>query len=266
MTKKRKRGICLLIIGIILFYILLSNVEIIDELFPEALAFMMVLSSIMCIVMGILFITSKTVEEHISEYRKTRKENKVLAKYFNKKNYITYIILVINIIAFILTLFINDDKFILNFAISKEGILSGKVYEFITYMFLHTDALHISFNMLILLIFGCKLESLIGYKKYIFLYFISGIVGGLFVCFFSSSAVIGASGSLYAIIGALLIITTINKDKMEMLLNKTIVPLIIYSIIESLIFRGVSLSCHIGGLIAGIFFIIITGKEKYKLK
>lgn len=265
MTKKKKRGICLLIFGLILSYILLSNAEIIDEIFPEFLAFIIVLLGIMCIVIGILFITSKTEIEYQIEYNKTNEENKKLAKYFNKKTYITYLILALNIIAYILTLFINDD-IILKLAISKEGIMHGRIYEFITYMFIHTDEFHVLCNMLFLLYFGSKVESLIGSKKYFLLYLISGIVGGIFACLFSNNPVIGASGSLYGILGSLLIIAIINKDKMAMLLSKTLMPIIIYSVIESLIFVGISLSAHLGGLISGILFIIISGKDKYKLK
>lgn len=266
MTKKKKRGIILLIIGIILSYYLLSNAEIVDEIFPEVIAFLMVLSSIMAIVIGILFIASKSVEEQQIEYHQIDEENKNLAKYFHKKAYITYFIFTINIIIFIIVLYLNNDNLIMDLAISKEGILKGRIYEFITYMFIHTDDLHICCNMMFLLYFGSKVENILGYKKYLLLYFLSGIVGGTFVCLFSNNLVIGASGSLYGIIGSLLVIAIINKDKMQMLLKKTILPIIICSIIESVVFTGVSLSCHIGGLITGIIFIIITNKEKYILK
>lgn len=71
----------------------------------------------------------------------------------------------------------------------------------VTYMFLHDPSGigHILFNMLGLYIFGPRLEARIGGKRFLGLYFVSGLVGAL-ACFYSPLvAVIGASGAIFGI-------------------------------------------------------------------
>ncbi|MHC5225127.1 rhomboid family intramembrane serine protease [Ignatzschineria sp. LJL83] len=54
-------------------------------------------------------------------------------------------------------------------------------YQPLTHMFLHADLGHLFFNMLALLIFGATVESHLGTKRFLFLYFIAGI--GSFILF-----------------------------------------------------------------------------------
>lgn len=56
-----------------------------------------------------------------------------------------------------------------------------KTWQIITHMFMHGSIMHILFNMLTLYSFGPILEQSLGEKKYLILYFISGI--GAFVLF-----------------------------------------------------------------------------------
>ena len=69
----------------------------------------------------------------------------------------------------------------------------------LTYMFLHGGWAHIIFNMLALYIFGPRLEARIGGKRFLGLYFTSGLVGAL-ACFYSPAIpVIGASGAVLGV-------------------------------------------------------------------
>jgi membrane associated rhomboid family serine protease len=73
-------------------------------------------------------------------------------------------------------------------------------WRFVTYMFLHGGTMHILFNMLGLWMFGSAVESRMGERRFLALYFLSGIAGALLSMVFSSrAAVIGASGGVYGI-------------------------------------------------------------------
>jgi membrane associated rhomboid family serine protease len=74
-------------------------------------------------------------------------------------------------------------------------------WTLVTYMFLHGGIGHIFFNMLGLFFFGSRVEDRLGSDRFITLYFIGGIVGGLFGLIFPSGGipVVGASGALYAV-------------------------------------------------------------------
>ena len=77
-------------------------------------------------------------------------------------------------------------------------------WTFITSIFLHFDINHIFFNMFALFMFGIVLESRIGYKKFLFVFFAAGIVGNFGYMLTASDSqipAIGASGAVYGIMG-----------------------------------------------------------------
>src|SRR5437762_10906945 len=74
------------------------------------------------------------------------------------------------------------------------------VFTLFTYMFLHAGFTHIAFNMLGLYVFGINVESRLGSTRFITLYLIGGIAGGLSSFVFARhSPVVGASAALYAV-------------------------------------------------------------------
>jgi membrane associated rhomboid family serine protease len=76
----------------------------------------------------------------------------------------------------------------------------SRPWTIITYMFLHGGIGHIFFNMLSLFFFGPRLESRLGGRQFLILYFVSGIVGALLSFLLSpASGVIGASGAVFGV-------------------------------------------------------------------
>ena len=73
-------------------------------------------------------------------------------------------------------------------------------WSVVTYMFLHGGFGHIFFNMLGLYMFGSRVEERIGSRRFVTLYFISGIAGAIFSLFFGGgNPIIGASAGVYGI-------------------------------------------------------------------
>lgn len=75
-------------------------------------------------------------------------------------------------------------------------------YTVITYMFAHSGFMHLLFNMLILYFVGQVFEDLLGSKKTLQVYLLSGIVGALmFILIVSkNSLLIGASGAIMGLL------------------------------------------------------------------
>jgi membrane associated rhomboid family serine protease len=70
----------------------------------------------------------------------------------------------------------------------------------VTYMFLHSDLMHLLFNMLALFFFGPRVEERILSRPFAILYFVSGITGALLSVIVSSgSPLIGASGGVFGV-------------------------------------------------------------------
>jgi membrane associated rhomboid family serine protease len=92
------------------------------------------------------------------------------------------------------------------FALTPElAINSGYVWQFVTYMFLHGGFMHITFNMFVLFMFGTVIEHSLGEKKYLVLYFASGVGSALFYILLmgiSDIPMLGASGAIFGILAA----------------------------------------------------------------
>ena len=75
-------------------------------------------------------------------------------------------------------------------------------WRFVTYMFLHDphSVWHIVFNMLTFGFFGPRIEAQLGGRKFLALYFISGLSGAALSYFLAPDApIIGASGAIFGI-------------------------------------------------------------------
>lgn len=71
----------------------------------------------------------------------------------------------------------------------------------VTYMFLHADFWHLLFNMLALFFFGPRLELRLGSRRFLGLYFTSGLVAAaLSVLVRPSASIVGASGAIFGVL------------------------------------------------------------------
>lgn len=78
-------------------------------------------------------------------------------------------------------------------------------WRFVTSIFLHGGVGHLFYNMFALVLFGGIVEKLIGGRKFLILFFATGIFASLISVNFYSSA-LGASGAIFGVIGALVIL------------------------------------------------------------
>jgi uncharacterized protein len=78
-------------------------------------------------------------------------------------------------------------------------------WRFLTSIFLHGGIAHLFYNVFALVLFGSILESLIGGKKFLRVFFVTGILANLVsVNFYDAS--LGASGAIFGVIGALIVV------------------------------------------------------------
>jgi membrane associated rhomboid family serine protease len=94
---------------------------------------------------------------------------------FNNIPPITRNIIIINVIVFIVSNLLLQDKLTGYLAAFYPFSPFFKSWQIITHMFMHGSIMHILFNMLTLFSFGPILEQSLGEKKYLILYFLSGL-------------------------------------------------------------------------------------------
>lgn len=78
-------------------------------------------------------------------------------------------------------------------------------WQFLTSVFLHGGIVHLLYNMFALVLFGFILESLIGSKRFFFLYIAGGIIANI-ISFYWYPNSLGASGAIMAVLGCLAVL------------------------------------------------------------
>ncbi len=165
----------------------------------------------------------------------------------------------------------------------------------VSYMFLHGDLLHLGANMLFLWVFGDNVEDALGHARYLAFYLLCGVAAALVHAYMSPISklpLIGASGAVAGVIAAYLLL---HPHVRVWVLAFRVIPLritaslalgawiathvvmvVLQSCGDSLQFGqcvwrvvgphpttgaangdGVAWWAHIGGLVAGVFFLLV---------
>ena len=141
------------------------------------------------------------------------------------------------------------------------GVADGAFWQLGTSMFTHVAVWHIAFNLLALWQLGPQLELAFGRVRYLGLYLLSGLTGSAFVYWFSGehSATLGASGALFGLMGALLVVAHKVGGDTRTLLGWIGINFMITVIASAYI----SWQGHLGGFIGGV---ILAGAIVYAPK
>jgi membrane associated rhomboid family serine protease len=128
-------------------------------------------------------------------------------------------------------------------------IARNEYWRLITAAFLHASILHIAFNMLALWWFGAAVENYLGRGRFIGLYLVGGLAGSAGALIQAPlTPVVGASGAIFAILGAMLILEWQTTGR----LAGNAMTLIVINLALGFAIVNVSIGGHIGGLIGGI--------------
>ncbi|WP_182525132.1 rhomboid family intramembrane serine protease [Nocardioides dongkuii] len=128
------------------------------------------------------------------------------------------------------------------------GVADGAYWQLLTSTFLHTRLLHLGFNMLALYWLGPQLELLLGRVRFLALYLLSGLTGSAVVYWAAPEyqATLGASGSIYGLFGAMLVVAYKIGGQVQQILVLIGVNLFITFAIPGISWQG-----HLGGLLGG---------------
>ncbi|MFO8143614.1 MAG: rhomboid family intramembrane serine protease [Dehalococcoidales bacterium] len=163
-----------------------------------------------------------------------------------------WILIGTNIILFIVT--VTNTGIIIQLGL-MPGAIMERPWTIISCIFLHGSIWHLLGNMVTLFFFGRYLRNLLGNRKFLFIYFIGGILGSVFYVILAPlfSISIGASGAVFALGGVL----AIMRPKLRVLVFPIPVPVplwtaVIGGFIVISFFPNVAWQSHLGGLILGL--------------
>ena len=148
----------------------------------------------------------------------------------------------------------RGDEILWNFGLSAEGIARGEYYRFITSMFLHSGIMHLASNGVYLYYFGVRSEKLLGTGRFMLLYFVAGLCGGLLSVFLGDGfgISIGASGAIYGLLGAMLLLTRKRGAQYTGMSYSTMLLLAATAICLGFFEPNVDNLGHIGGFLGGM--------------
>lgn len=133
---------------------------------------------------------------------------------------------------------------------------SVEPWRLLTVLLVHSGALHIGLNMLALFMIGRILEPLVGHIRFVAMYLISGIGGSVAVALLAPGTwVVGASGAIFGLFGALLIIgrhigANVSSIAIIIAINFAF-PFVVGLLSGSMASIQISWQAHLGGLVAG---------------
>ena len=197
---------------------------------------------------------------------------------YYKKIKMTYALIVANFLIFIFTIIVPGLIGELGFRpIYLSLNYLPNLYTLFTSMFIHGGFAHIIGNMLVFFFIGTAFEARIGWKNFLIVFLISGIIGTLthsLVNFGSSTILIGASGAIFGIMGAFAYLYPNDEIVMPIPLGlimlirhvRVIYAVAMFALFETIIVLiGVQDStahfAHLGGLLGGFLIAYLYVKD-----
>ncbi len=145
-------------------------------------------------------------------------------------------------------------------------IAAGEYYRLVTCMFLHFGFEHLFNNMLLLFFIGDYLERAVGPLRYGVIYLLGGLGGSLLSFFYNLEigrevVSAGASGAVFAVIGAMVYVVIVHKGKLEDISLQRLLLMAVLSIYFGIVSGGVDNVAHIGGFAAGFLLGMIVYRK-----
>jgi len=190
--------------------------------------------------------------------------------------YVTYAIIAINVLVFILMAINGAGIFETNGLVHiKWGsnysalTLSGDWWRLVTNVFIHFGIIHLLMNMYCLYTVGVYLEPMLGKVKYTVAYLCTGVLASIASLWWHKEGTnsAGASGAIFGMYGLFLALltTSLIPQKVRQALLQSIGIFIFYNLAYGMK-SGVDNAAHIGGLLSGfvIGYIYVLGIKKEK--
>lgn len=211
---------------------------------------------------------------------------------FRNIGYATIGLSVINVLVFLFTLAIGLEVAIRDLGCSWNRVFGrGEVYRLFTAAFLHGGIVHIVSNLTALVIFGMVVERWLKSSRFLLMYCIAGIgsfvasaAGWNFIANAGNELSVGASGAIYGVIGATIVLWTVRPETRKSSGGVSPWIAVLYvlvsngvGIVEAAIIKasrhwswgralrdqGVDIFAHLGGVVIGalVFYILYKSAE-----
>lgn len=170
---------------------------------------------------------------------------------------VTIALLAVNVLMYVVTAAqssrgLNDNqnsRVFVKLVLNPDYIASTHQYgRLVGAAFLHYGIIHLLVNMVSLVLLGPGLEKVFGWARFLALYLIAAVGSSVAVYLFSNPAesTVGASGAIFGLFGALIIVY--RRLGLDM---RALLPTIIINVVLNVRLSNLSWQGHLGGLVIG---------------
>ena len=148
-------------------------------------------------------------------------------------------------------------------------VAQGGAWRLLSSIFLHAGFAHLALNMLSLYFLGSFVEGAFGRARFLALYLLSGLSGGIAYLYFGGlySPVVGASGAIFGLLGGVLGYSLQRGTfSWQNPLIRQLLILLALNLYIGLSVRGISNTAHLGGLAGGLAFGWLVAPTVYARK
>jgi rhomboid protease GluP len=148
-------------------------------------------------------------------------------------------------------------------------VAQGEWWRLLSSMFLHSGAVHLGLNMLSLYFLGSFVEAAFGRGRFLALYLLSGLSGGLAYLYFGSFNVsaVGASGAIFGLLGGVLgYALRRGTFSWQNPLIRQLLILLALNLYIGFSVPNISNTAHLGGLAGGFAFGWLVAPSIYSRK
>lgn len=159
----------------------------------------------------------------------------------------------------------NTDTLLQYGAKYNPGMIEdNQWWRILSSMFIHIGFFHLLMNVMAIYYLGILVEKMYGRWRFLFIYLLSGIGGGLASFAFSVNISAGASGAIFGLFGALLFFGFIYREIFFQTLGSNVLLILAINLILGFVVQQIDMAAHIGGLVAGFIAsaIIFLPKKK----
>ncbi len=192
-----------------------------------------------------------------------------------RKEPLTVLLIILNILVFLAVEVTGTSQDVLHMldcgaAYTPLIVENGEVYRLFTSMFLHFGISHLANNMLVLFVLGSRLERVAGRVRFLIIYLLGGLSGNIISMLFELrqqeySVSAGASGAVFAAMGAMIYIVIRNRGWLEDLSMRQILIMAAFSLYFGFTSSGVDNAAHIGGMISGFVLAVVLYHPRRKI-
>ena len=164
-----------------------------------------------------------------------------------------------------------DGNVLMRFgAVEASHVRAGEYWRLASYMFVHIGWIHLLMNTWAGSTWNLLVEPVFGHRRFLLVYVLGGIGGGIACACFSSAITAGASGALFGIIGATLtlrgrVLGGRKRFVADRMVRSTVTQIVIWTGLGMTILP-MSNAAHLGGLVTGAAATwVLTLRERRRI-